>query len=113
MIYSIVIVVITTGQGVKKGSAEQCQLIGSLRSGLTTKIHATADAPVNPTGFRLMPRQAHGVECADMLLKDTQAGQVIADKVNDVQARLIEPLRLAGRAMVFAPICLRRHQRSY
>ena len=48
-----------------------------------------------------------------MLLKDTQAGTVIADKAYDAQARLIEPLRLAGIAVVSPPITSRRHQRSY
>ena len=48
-----------------------------------------------------------------MLLKDTQADTVIADKAYDAQARLIEPLVQAGKVVVIPPIGLRRHQRSY
>ena len=48
-----------------------------------------------------------------MLLKDSPAAMVIADKAYDAQARVIEPLQLAGKAVVIAPISSRRHQRSY
>ena len=78
-----------------------------------TKIHATVDALGNPTGFHLTPRQAHNPEGADVLLKDTQAGTVIADKAYDAQARVIEPLVQEGKIVVIAPINSRRHQRSY
>ena len=80
---------------------------------MTTKIHATVDALGNPTGFHLTPGQAHDLEGADVLLKDTQMGTVIADEAYDAQARLIEPLRLANIAVVTSPITSRRHQRSY
>ena len=48
-----------------------------------------------------------------MLLKDTQADTVIADKAYDAQARVIEPLVQAGKAVVIAPISTRKDQRSY
>jgi transposase len=80
---------------------------------LTTKIHATVDALDNPTGFHLTHGQAHDLEGADVLLKDSQAAMVIADKAYDAQARVIEPLQLAGKAVVIPPISSRKHQRSY
>ena len=80
---------------------------------MTTKIHATVDALGNPTGFHLTPGQAHDLEGADVLLKDTQAGTVIADKAYDAQARVIKPLQLAGKAVVIPPISSRKHQRSH
>ena len=80
---------------------------------MTTKIHATVDALGNPTGFHLTPGQAHDLEGADVLLKDTQAGTVIADKAYDAQARVIEPLLQAGKAVVIPSISSRKHQRSH
>ena len=80
---------------------------------MTTKIHATVDALGNPTRFHLTPGQAHDLEGADILLKGTQAGGIIADKAYDAQARVIEPLLQAGKAVVIPPKASRRHQRSY
>jgi len=64
---------------------------------LSTKIHATADAPGNPTAFYLTPGQASDLEGADALLADTPAQTVIADKAFDADERVIEPLRAAQR----------------
>ena len=47
-----------------------------------------------------------------MLLKDTQADTVIADKAYDAHARVIEPLVQAGKAVVIPPISTRKDQRS-
>ena len=66
-----------------KGGAPQEQAIGRSRGGLSTKIHATVDALGNPTGFHLTPGQAHDLEGADVLLKDTEAAAVLADKAYD------------------------------
>ena len=63
---------------------------------MSTKIHTTVDALGNPTGFHLTPGQAHDLEGADVLLADTPANAVIADKAYDAQARVIEPLLKAG-----------------
>ena len=99
--------------GAKKGGHEKCQAIGGSRGGLTTKIYATVDALGNPTGFYLTPGQAHDLEGADTLLKDTQAATVIADKAYDAQARVIEPLLQAGQTVVIAPTSSRNYQRNY
>ena len=80
---------------------------------MTTKIHATVDALGNPTGFHLTPGQAHDLEGADVLLKGTQAGTVIADKAYDAQARVVEPLQRSGKAVVIPPKASRKHQRNY
>jgi transposase len=79
---------------------------------LTTKIHATVDALGNPTGFHLTPGQAHDLEGADVLLKDTEADMVIADKAYDAHERVIEPLLQAGKAVVIPPKASRKHQRA-
>jgi transposase len=47
-----------------------------------------------------------------VLLKDPQACTVIADKAYDAQARVIEPLLRAGKAVVIAPKVSHRHQRN-
>ena len=80
---------------------------------MSTKIHATVDALGNPTGFHLTPGQAHDLEGADVLLKDTPGASVIADKAYDAQARTIEPLHQAGKAVVIPPKASRKHQRRY
>ena len=77
------------------------------------KIHATVDALGNPTGFHLTPGQTHDLKGADVLLKDTQAGTVIADKSYDARARVIKPLLRAGKAMVIPPKVSRKCQRSH
>jgi hypothetical protein len=54
----------------KRGALEK-QAIGRIRGGLSTKIHTTVDALGKPTGFHLTPGQAHDLEGADVLLRDT------------------------------------------
>jgi len=80
---------------------------------LSTKIHTTVDALGNPTGFHLTPGQAHDLEGADVLLEDTQADAVLADKAYDAQARVIEPLLKADKAIVIPPRSTRKDQRDY
>lgn len=80
---------------------------------MSTKIHATVDALGNPTGFHLTPGQAHDLEGADVLLEDTPADAVIADKAFDAYTRLIERLLKAGKQVVIPPRSTRTDQRSY
>lgn len=89
------------------------QAIGRSRGGLSTKIHATVDALGNPTGFHLTPGQAHDLEGADVLLADTQAEAIIADRAYDTDKRVIEPLRQAGRQIVIPSTRARKVQRAY
>ena len=53
------------------------------RGGLSTKIHALADALGNPVGFYLTGGQAHDLVGADHLLPSMQAATLIADKAFD------------------------------
>ena len=80
---------------------------------MSTKIHATVDALGNPTGFHLTPGQAHDLDGADVLLKDTQADAVIADKAYDADERVIAPLLKAGKAVVIPPRSTRQDKRPY
>ena len=80
---------------------------------MSTKIHASVDALGNPTGFHLTPGQTHDLEGADVLLKDTEAQAVIADKAYDAHERLIEPLLQAGKTIVIPSRSKRREQSSY
>ena len=54
------------------------------------------------TGFHLTPRQANGLEGADVLLAQTAAETVIANKGYDAQARVLEPLPAQGKGVVIA-----------
>ena len=80
---------------------------------MTTKIHTTVDALGNPTGFHLTPGQVHDLEGADVLLKDTPAQVIIADKAYDAQKRVVEPLHQAGKTVVIPPKASRKQQRCY
>ena len=79
----------------------------------STKIDAAVDALGNPTGFHLTPGQAHDLQGADVLLRDTPGASVIADKAYDAQQRVIEPLLQAGKSVVIPPKNLRKHPRAY
>jgi transposase len=80
---------------------------------LSTKIHATVDALGNPTGLHLTPGQACDLEGADQLLPAMAAEAVIADKGYDADARVIEPLKKAGKTVVVPPKRNRKHPRFY
>jgi len=80
---------------------------------LSTKIHATVDALGNPTGFHLTPGQAHDLQGADVLLQETPAQAVLADKAYDAQERVIEPLLKAGKTIVIPPRATRSEPREY
>ena len=89
------------------------QAIGRSRGGLSTKIHATADALGNPAGFFLTPGQACDLDGSDVLLADVQADTVIADKAYDADERVIQPLEQAGKNCVIPPRSNRKNPRSY
>jgi transposase len=61
----------------------------------------------------LTPGQAHDLDGADVLLEDTPAATVIADKAYDAHARVIEPLQQAGKSVVIPPPRTAREPRSY
>ena len=79
------------------------EAIGRSRGGLSTKIHATAQALSNSTGVFLTPAEAQDLGGGDVLLQDTPAATVIADKAYDVQVRVIELLQRAIKSVVIPP----------
>jgi transposase len=70
------------------------------------------DALGNPTSFVLTLGQASDLDGADVLLKDTAAQTVIADKGYDAEQRVVEPLLKAGKTVVIPSICTRTVQRE-
>ena len=80
---------------------------------MSTKIHATVDALGNPTGFALTGGQASDLAGADELLPGVVASTVIADKSYDAEARVLAPLRQAGKEAVIPPKRNRQDQREY
>jgi hypothetical protein len=82
---------INTAPAPKKDGEDQA--IGRSRGGLSTKIHALADALGNPTGFCLTGGEVHDLVGADELLPDMEADTLIADKASDADERVIEPWR--------------------
>jgi transposase len=71
------------------------------------------DALGNPTAFHLTGGQAHDLDGADALLADVAAPVVIADKGYDAEARVLAPLREAGKTAVIPPKRSRRDRREY
>ena len=80
---------------------------------MSTKIHATVDAPGNPTGFHLTEGQACELDGADVLLPPLQAQTILADKGFDADKRVLEPLQQAGKLAVIPPKANRNVQREY
>ncbi len=71
------------------------------------------DALGNPTGFFLTGGQASDLAGADALLPQVAAPTVIADRGYDAEARVLAPLREAGKAAVIPPKRNRKEQRDY
>ena len=86
--------------------------LGRSRGGLTTKVHATADALGNPLRFTLSPGQRHDLTQAGALLDGYDAGAVIADEGYDADW-LVEQVREAGAAVVIPPKKNRVEPRDY
>ena len=71
------------------------------------------DALGNPTGFHLTGGQASDLAGADELLPEVAAATLIADKGYDAEARVLGPLREAGKVAVIPPKRNRQDQRAY
>ncbi len=80
---------------------------------MSTKIHALVDALGNPLGFFLTGGQASDLAGADALLPQVAAPMLIADKGHDAEARVLAPLRDAGKTAVIPPRRHRPAQREY
>ena len=71
------------------------------------------DALGNPVAFHLTGGEASDLAGADALLPSVAAPVVIADKGDDAEARVLAPLREAGKAAVIPPKRTRKAQRAY
>jgi transposase len=71
------------------------------------------DALGNPVAFHLTGGQAHDLDGADALLADIAAPTVLADKGYDAEARVLTPLREAGKTAVIPPKRSRKVPRDY
>jgi transposase len=89
------------------------QALGRSKGGLSTKIHVTVDALGNPIGVHLRGGQACELDGADVLLPQLRARTVIADKGFDAEARVLTPLREAGKRAVIPARAKRLQPRSY
>jgi transposase len=97
--------------GAKKRGGDEA--IGRSRGGLSTKIHATADALGNPTGLHLTGGATHDLAGADALLPQVAAATVIADRGYDAEGRVLAVLRDAGKVAVIPPKRHRKDQRDF
>ncbi|RYF50456.1 MAG: transposase [Cytophagaceae bacterium] len=87
--------------------------MGRSRDGQSTKIHTTVDTLGNPPGFHLTLGQAHNFEGANALLPGTPSAITIADRAYDAQARIIDPLQIAGKSVVIPPKPCGKQPRDY
>ncbi len=71
------------------------------------------DALGNPDAFHLTGGHASDLAGADALLPGIAAPVVIADRGYDAEARVLAPLREAGKAAVIPPRRDRKAQRDY
>jgi len=102
---------INIAQEQKKTSEDQA--IGRSRGGLSTKIHATCDALGNPVDFHLTGGEAHDLEGADVLLEDTPAEALLADKAYDADERVRQRLEEQGCEVVIPPKANRKAPHPY
>lgn len=80
---------------------------------MSTKIHAVVDALGNPLRLHLTAGQKCELDGADVLLPELRARTVIADKGFDAEARVLEPLRRAGKLAVIPARAKRLQPRTY
>ncbi len=71
------------------------------------------DALGNPLAIHLTAGQACELDGADVLLPRIQARTVLADKGFDAEARVLAPLRQAGKQAVIPPRTNRLQPRPY
>ncbi|TMQ74649.1 Mobile element protein [Candidatus Accumulibacter phosphatis] len=57
----------------------------------------------NPAGFHLTPGQSRDLDGADVLLPQTAANTIIADKGDDADQRVLEALAEAGKTAFISP----------
>lgn len=79
---------------------------------MSTKIHATVDALGNPTRFVLTGGRASDLAGADALLPGLAAATRIADRGYDAAARVLAPLREAGKTAVVSSTAIKPPKRD-
>jgi len=97
--------------GQKNSTAEQEQL-GRSRGGVSTKIHVAVDGLGKPTQIILSPGKDHDVSKAPDLIRDSEAGKVMADKAYDSNA-FIDQIENQGATPVIPPRANRNEPRDY
>jgi transposase len=98
--------------GRKRG--QNSQALGRSRGGFSTKIHVAVNGEGQPVKLHLTEGERHDVTCAEILLEDLEAKNVIADKGYDS-----DPLRKRIRSGGAKPVIpsrancrTRRHDRQ-
>jgi putative transposase len=86
--------------------------LGRSRGGLSTKIHATADALGLPVRLIATPGQRNDIALAHDLVDDIDTEAVLADKGYDAN-HLIEKMEEHGTKVVIPPKRDRKIQRQY
>jgi transposase len=81
------------------------------RRGLTTKIHALADALGNPANLTLTAGQIHDLACAQELIKNAVPQALIADKAYDADL-LINSLAEQKITLIIPPKANRKTKRE-
>ena len=99
---------INTAPGREKNGA---QAIGRSRGGLTTKVHALADALGNPVNLMLTPGQDHDLTCAEPLLENADPDALLGDKAYDADP-FVDTLTQRGITPVIPPKANRKTKRA-
>jgi transposase len=86
--------------------------LGRSRGGLSTKIHAAADALGLPVRLIATPGQRNDIALAHDLVEGIDAGALLADKGYDAD-HLIEEIEETGAQAVIPPKRNRKTQRTY
>lgn len=96
----------------QKKSEQEEQSVGKSRGGLSTKIHAAADALGNPIRFIITAGQASEYGQANALIEGFNADYVLADKGYDSD-NFIEVIEASGAVPVIPSKSNRIHIREH
>lgn len=96
----------------QKKSEQEQQSVGKSRGGLSTKIHAAADALGNPVRFIITSGQASEYGQANALIEGFNADHVLADKGYDSD-NFIEVIENSGAIPVIPSKSNRVHIREH
>jgi transposase len=95
-----------------KGSSAEHEALGRSRGGFSTKIHLACDGVGKPVTILLTPGQDHDVTQGPVLIENSQAKKVIADKGYDSDA-FIDEIKSRGAEPVIPPRSNRTEDRPY